>query len=267
MANDDLSHSIQHLVMTLPSATIDKLIDLLDNITDVMDWSNLRIRLYSIFPQPEVRILLDELITNWQTYMPNLSAQAIAFAFQSATKVEEYHRKREQLELVWTGPIIHEINLRRTDEALLEVIESATKTLYIVSFAVYKARHIRDALHEAIERGVTVHICLETPESSNSKINYSTHKALGEQLIRKAHVYVWPLHKRTKDMAGNHGSLHAKIAVADSSTMLLSSANLTDYAMNLNIEMGLMVVGGETPKTVVKQLERLIEQQIFETII
>jgi len=55
-----------------------------------------------------------------------------------------------------------------------------------------------------------------------------------------------------------HGSLHAKCAAADRAKGLISSANLTDYAMTLNLELGMMVTGGLLPGRVVEPFDRLI---------
>jgi phosphatidylserine/phosphatidylglycerophosphate/cardiolipin synthase-like enzyme len=60
--------------------------------------------------------------------------------------------------------------------------------------------------------------------------------------------------------------LHAKIALADGRAMLISSANLTEYAMTLNMEMGILVRGGSLPVQVEKHLKRLSEMGIFELI-
>src|SRR5215210_3346003 len=72
-------------------------------------------------------------------------------------------------------------------------------------------------------------------------------------------VYVWPLDRRPKDGAGRYGSPHAKFAVADETTLLVSSANLTEYAFNFNMELGLLVRGGDLPGRVVQHLRRLVE--------
>ncbi len=58
---------------------------------------------------------------------------------------------------------MEEITLRRTDEALLEVVESAQHARLIVSFAVYRIPRIRDALRHADARRVQVRLCLEVP--------------------------------------------------------------------------------------------------------
>ncbi len=57
--------------------------------------------------------------------------------------------------------------------------------------------------------------------------------------------------------------MHAKCAVADVSALLVSSANLTQYALNLNMELGLLVRGGDLPGRVVGHLRQLIEENIL----
>jgi len=41
--------------------------------------------------------------------------------------------------------------------------------------------------------------------------------------------------------------------------MFLSSANLTEYASSLNMELGLLITGGEQPLRVEDHFDRLIE--------
>lgn len=76
-------------------------------------------------------------------------------------------------------------------------------------------------------------------------------------------MYVWPLERRPRDQAGRYGSLHAKFAVVDEAALLVSSANLTEYALNLNMELGLLVRGGGLPPRVVGHLRQLVEDKVF----
>jgi cardiolipin synthase len=64
----------------------------------------------------------------------------------------------------------------------------------------------------------------------------------------------WPLDKWPRTGDGKHGSQHTKITLADGQRMLISSANFTQYAITLNMEMGVLVHGGSTPT----QAERLL---------
>ncbi|MDQ3862958.1 MAG: phospholipase D-like domain-containing protein, partial [Actinomycetota bacterium] len=69
--------------------------------------------------------------------------------------------------------------------------------------------------------------------------------------------------RRPKDGAGRYGSLHAKFAVADETTLLVLSANLTEYALNLNMELELLVRDGDLPARAVSHLRRLMEERVL----
>ena len=86
---------------------------------------------------------------------------------------------------------------------------------------------------------------------------------MGKEIRRTARIFIWPLEMRPRTEDGKHGSLHAKVAVADGGTLLISSANLTEYAMSLNMELGLLVRGGALPGQVAAHLTQLIEKGIF----
>ena len=46
--------------------------------------------------------------------------------------------------------------------------------------------------------------------------------------------------------------------------MLVSSANLTEFALTMNIEPGLLVEGDDAPRRVQKHLESLIDSGVFQ---
>jgi phosphatidylserine/phosphatidylglycerophosphate/cardiolipin synthase-like enzyme len=77
-------------------------------------------------------------------------------------------------------------------------------------------------------------------------------------------MYTWPAEKRPTTGKGARASLHAKCAVADGERLLVSSANLTEFALTVNIELGLLVEGDDTPRRVQQHLESLIESGTFQ---
>jgi hypothetical protein len=83
-------------------------------------------------------------------------------------------------------------------------------------------------------------------------------KALGGDVASACSVYYWPQEQRAKDENGKVGILHVKCAVADGYRMFLSSANLTEYAFTINMELGLLVTGGKLPEQVERHFERLV---------
>ena len=137
----------------------------------------------------------------------------------------------------------------------------------MVSFAVYKAQNIIEAIENAIRRNVKVDLFLEDLDDSKRKISFSGTKAFSSYVFRLASIYTWPIAARPKTIDGRFGSLHAKVAVADGNKVFISSANLTEYAMELNIEMGVMIEDaliGQQIKDLFSELVR--EQKINKTI-
>jgi phosphatidylserine/phosphatidylglycerophosphate/cardiolipin synthase-like enzyme len=189
--------------------------------------------------------------------VPTVSPESVALALVTALATEQYARE-QTVELVWTGPDVRAIPLRRTDQALLQVVEQAQQALLIVSFAVYRIPLISQAIVDAAGRGARVRICLESSESGDQRVTYDTIKALGHDVVERTEIYVWPLGERPRDDRGRAGALHAKCAVADERLLFVSSANLTEYAMNLNLELGVLIQNGDLPRHAVCCFDELI---------
>jgi phosphatidylserine/phosphatidylglycerophosphate/cardiolipin synthase-like enzyme len=203
--------------------------------------------IHAALPQPHYRALAQRLLQAWEQHDPDLRPTAMAFALVVAARCEELLRKGQRTELVWTGPEVEAIPPRRTEQALLQVIASAQASLTIVSFVAYKVPNVAQAIASAARRGAAVRLILENPEVSQGKVAFTALNALGADVAAKCKVYVWPLDKRPKDGNGKHGSLHAKCAIADGHRLLVSSANLTEHALTLNLELGVLITGGPAP--------------------
>ena len=81
-------------------------------------------------------------------------------------------------------------------------------------------------------------------------------KALCEEVAACSTVYLWPRGKRKQTEDGRVGSLHVECVVGDGRWLFLSSANLTKYAFSLNMELGVLITGGQSPR----QIETVFEQ-------
>jgi len=209
-------------------------------------------------PQPSQRAWASGFLEAWAQHAPALSGAAAAMALRTAAAATRSARAEQRIELIWTGPLAVGVSMRRTDQALLQVIHSALQELLVVSFAVYKIPAVVAAIIGAAARGVVIRICVEAPEPSGQKMAYDTIRALGPAVASAAQIYIWPTDRRPADESGHTGTLHAKCAVADRRLLFLSSANLTNYALNLNIELGTLISGGPAPATVAAQFERMI---------
>jgi phosphatidylserine/phosphatidylglycerophosphate/cardiolipin synthase-like enzyme len=217
-------------------------------------------RIQAMIPQVDVQEKIRLFVENWEKAKDMPSPKEMALMISAVDSALEHHRQIQSIELTWTGPKTREVNLRRTDQALIELINSSKQRVIIVSFAVYKAKSIMSALEKAANRDVDIQIIVESPDASEGKIAYDTIAALGMAMKSKAKIFIWPHAKREVDTNGKYGALHAKVAVGDKNILYISSANLTDYAMSLNMEMGILVFGGELPAQVQGHFDELIAE-------
>ena len=194
---------------------------------------------------------------------PELSPIEVAAALRGASGTVELIENRESVEMVWTGPSTGLVPTRHTEQALLEVINSATDKLFIVSFVAYNINVVMQALQKATNRGVQIDILLESSKSHGGKVNIDSIKTFRDRLP-SANVYVW---NTESEYSGKlNGSVHAKCAVADGSLAFITSANLTMAAMELNMELGVLVRGGGLAKELDSHLDALVTTKIIEKI-
>ena len=84
---------------------------------------------------------------------------------------------------------------------------------------------------------------------------------MGEEIHKCADLCIWPKDNRALSPDVKWGSFHTNLAVADGKSLYIFSAKFTDYAMNLNMEMGILIQGGSLPNQVEKHFEDLINQK------
>ena len=263
MTHDSLFlHQIAKVAVEIASPAIEQFCDDLERLPTGFGQPELA-ALVDGFAQPEVRAALTSLLNDWRQRGRDVTPRELAWALRAANATDEFHRLRQSLELVWSGPLSGTSTFRRTDQALLELIRAAKRSIIIVTFAAYKVPNIAGALVDAAKRGVKISLILESAEESDGAVTFNAVEAMGTELARAATVYAWPMEKRGMDAKGNRGALHVKCAVVDDEAALISSANLTEHAMNLNMELGLLIRGGELPRTLAQHLRLLIQSRVL----
>lgn len=209
-------------------------------------------------PHPHYRALVSWFLETCGNALPNVPTRAISLCLLTAAHAEKLHRDEQSVELVWTGPDSDSVPFRRTEQAILQVLDSARQRITLVSYAVYRIPNICEALVRAARRGVRINVIVETPDRLEGENEYSTLRALGAEVAACAAVFFWPQEQRAQSAHGKYGILHVKCAVADGRWLFLSSANLTEYAFGINMELGVLISGGDLPTRVESQFDRLI---------
>ncbi len=256
---------IRRVARELPTPTLNSAIAVLMKHENP-SFESLKTQLLSGLPKASWRRVVAELIELWQVEARHLDGDAIATALATAAHCETASRQELSAQLVWSGPNPKGTPLRRTDQTLLQMIREAKEELILVSFAVYKIPEIAQELIAAGTRGVNLRIIAETPESSEGKIPFGVITALGTDITQLSQVFIWPRDKRPTDKNGKHGSLHIKCAICDNQQLFISSANLTEYALALNMEMGLLVHSQDLATRVTHHINCLISQKILVSL-
>ncbi|MGD7037254.1 DISARM system phospholipase D-like protein DrmC [Methylotuvimicrobium buryatense] len=207
----------------------------------------------------QVASAIDRLKTTWQA--SEVTGSELAAMLVAASHTIDKVNTEQSLELVWTGPSTPFVSARRTEQALLQVIESARKSLFITSFVAYDVSSIINALNAAIARGVVVSMLLE---SSNDHGGSVIIDVIGKmlKLVPEALIYAWI--NKTENYLG--GRVHAKIALADDRFCFITSANLTGFAMEKNIEAGILISGGRIPVLLNRHLNALVQLKVIDLI-
>lgn len=58
------------------------------------------------------------------------------------------------------------------------------------------------------------------------------------------------------------GVVHAKCVVADGARLFVTSANISEAAMEHNMEAGVLITGGDAPKQMMCHLQALVDTQV-----
>jgi cardiolipin synthase len=202
---------------------------------------------------------LKQLAVTWQKH--EVGSGELASMLLAASHVYTKTTSEQSTELVWTGPTTPFVSARRTEQALLQVINSAQKSIFITSFVAYDVSSIVNALNSAVDRGVRVLMLLELSNDHGGNVSFD---GIGKMrvLVPKAELFAW----KEKSQLFIDGSVHAKVAVADGISCFITSANLTGYAMEKNMEAGVLLIGGHVPEVLNMHLFALVETKVIAQI-
>ena len=162
-------------------------------------------------------------------------------------------RDRVRVRTVWSGPTTPGVPVRATAQVLVDVIDDARDELLAMTYAARPYPALTRALIAAAERGVRIHVVVETLSGAKGLL---AGREPAEAFAAVPGVRLWHW---ARDPDGHpHSRQHAKLAVADRRTLFLGSANLTESAAHRNIEAGVLVDGGEAPR---RAAEHIVELQ------
>jgi phosphatidylserine/phosphatidylglycerophosphate/cardiolipin synthase-like enzyme len=161
-------------------------------------------------------------------------------------------RSAQRVEVVWSGPHSSAVPVRATARVLTGLVAEARRDLILMTYSARPYQPLTDALGAAVARGVTAVVVVETLAGAGGALA-GEEPAAAFLAVPGVQVWHWPPERRPEQSS----KMHAKLAIADSEALLVSSANLTQSGIGKNIEAGLLVRGGPAVARAIEHVRQL----------
>jgi phosphatidylserine/phosphatidylglycerophosphate/cardiolipin synthase-like enzyme len=162
--------------------------------------------------------------------------------------VEKASARISKPDLVWSGPEVSGLHARDTRRVYEELLGSAQRSIWVSTYAFFDGPKAFEVLARRLdiipELSVTLLLNIQRKRGDTRSPEHLV-RAFTEHFWRvdwpgksRPKVYYDP---RALEMDGPAGVLHAKAVVSDDESVFVTSANLTEAALDRNIEIGLLV--------------------------
>jgi len=173
-------------------------------------------------------------------------------------------------DLVWSGPEVPGLHARDTRRVFEELLGAAERSVWISTYAFFDGPRAFEALAHRLDALPDLQVMLLL-NIQRGRGDSSTPDQVVRRFADRFWKHDWPGVARPRvfydpralepDRPG--GVLHAKSVVTDDEAVFVTSANLTEAALDRNIELGLLVRDRALALTVTSHFRVLIEQQLL----
>jgi phosphatidylserine/phosphatidylglycerophosphate/cardiolipin synthase-like enzyme len=180
--------------------------------------------------------------------------------------VEKAALRTPKPDLVWSGPEVPGVHARNTRVVVEELLGTAERSVWASTYAFFDGPKAFEVLARRMDErpGLRATLLLNIQRRRGDT-------TAANQLVRKFTERFWKTDwpgsarprvfydPRALELEGPTGVLHAKALVADDEAVFVTSANLTEAALDRNIEIGLLVRDRPLAASVTSHFQGLIE--------
>ena len=174
------------------------------------------------------------------------------------------------LDLVWSGPEVPGLHARDTRRVYEELVRNATESVWMSTYVYFDGpRAFADLAQRMDEIGGLRAVLMLNIQRARGDTTAP------DQLVRRFADRFWGTDwpgtsrpavfydPRSLDPDGPSGVLHAKAVVVDDEAVFITSANLTEAALDRNIELGLLIRDPALAKTTTTHFQALIDRELL----
>jgi len=181
--------------------------------------------------------------------------------------IDEAASKTRKPDLVWSGPEVPGMHARDTRRVYEELLGSAKQSIWASTYAFFdgpKAFEVLARRMDSIpELSVTLLLNIQRKRGDTTS---------SENLVRAFADHFWKsdwpgsarpnifYDPRALDLERPRGVLHAKAVVTDDEAVFITSANLTEAALDRNIELGVLIRDRAFALTIAGYFRNLIDR-------
>lgn len=176
-------------------------------------------------------------------------------------------------DVVWSGPGVPGLHARETRWVYEELLSSAKQSIWISTYAFFDGHRAFEVIARNLDAnvGLTVNILLNIQRKRGDT-------TAADQLVRRFADHFWNedwpgtrrpnvwYDPRSLDEDGPTGVLHAKAVVVDNETSFITSANLTEAALDRNVELGVLLRDRTFSLTVAGYFQVLIDKGMLKPL-
>lgn len=184
--------------------------------------------------------------------------------------LEEAALRTPRPDLVWSGPEVPGVHARDTRRVYEELLGSAEHSVWVSTYAFFDGPKAFEVLARRLDKKPALRVTL--------LLNIQRHRGdttAAMDLVRRftdrfwgtdwpgssrPEVYYDP---RSLEPEGPGGVLHAKAVVTDEEAVFVTSANLTEAALDRNFELGLLVRDRALALSVSSHFQGLIDRGLL----
>lgn len=187
--------------------------------------------------------------------------------------MDEVSARLPRPDLVWSGPEVPGLHSRDTRRVYEELLGSAEHSIWASTYAFFDGPKAFDVLARRMDAtpGLEVTLLLNIQRKWGDT-------TVAEQLVRSFTDRFWKTDwpgsarprvfydPRSLEIGGPAGVLHAKAVITDEESVFITSANLTEAALDRNIEVGLLVRDRALAASLRSHFSGLIEQKLLRPL-
>ncbi len=184
--------------------------------------------------------------------------------------IEEAQASRPIPDLVWSGPEVPGVHARDTRRVYEELLGSIQHSVWVSTYAFFDGPRAFEILSKRLDErpSIRASLLLNIQRKWGDTTDPS---ALVRRFAERFWSVDWPgkvrpavyYDPRSIDLERASGVLHAKAVVADSESVFVTSANLTEAALDRNFELGFLVRDSALALSVASHFQALVDQELL----